>query len=97
LLAERVLRIQERVESGDYATAPLDENLIRMLHRDFCGDLVPEWAAQICLPCGRATRKIFNRWLGCGCNGWPPRCRNQAANKKGDSKNRLGVTAWLCG
>ena len=38
LLAERVLRIQERIEAGDYAIAPLDENLIRTLHRDFCGD-----------------------------------------------------------
>lgn len=46
LLAERVLRLQERIEAGDYATAPLDENLIRTLHRDFCGDLVPEWAGQ---------------------------------------------------
>ena len=46
LLAERVLRIQERIEAGDYAAAPLDENLIRTLHRDFCGDLVPEWAGQ---------------------------------------------------
>ena len=44
LLAERVLRIQERIEAGDYAAAPLDDNLIRTLHRDFCGDLVPEWA-----------------------------------------------------
>lgn len=45
-LAERVLRLQERIEAGDYAAAPLDENLIRTLHRDFCGDLVPEWAGQ---------------------------------------------------
>ena len=46
MLAERVLRIQERIEAGDYAAAPLDENLIRTLHRDFCGDLVPDWAGQ---------------------------------------------------
>ena len=46
LLAERVLRLQERIEAGDYATAPLDETLICTLHRDFCGDLVPEWAGQ---------------------------------------------------
>jgi len=44
LLAERVLRIQERIEAEDYAASALDENLIRTLHRDFCGDLVPEWA-----------------------------------------------------
>ena len=45
-LAERVLRIQERIEAGDYAAAPLDENLIRTLHRDFCGELVSDWAGQ---------------------------------------------------
>ncbi|MEI7535222.1 MAG: Fic family protein [Verrucomicrobiae bacterium] len=46
MLAERVLRLQERIEAEDYAAAPLDENLIRTLHRDFCCDLVPEWAGQ---------------------------------------------------
>ena len=46
LLAERVLRVQERIESGDYAAAPLDDALIRTLHRGFCGDLVPDWAGQ---------------------------------------------------
>ena len=46
LLAERVLRIQERIESEGYAAAPLDENLIRTLHRDFCADLVPDWAGK---------------------------------------------------
>ena len=39
-----MLRIQERIEAGDYASAPLDENLICTLHHNFCGDLVPEWA-----------------------------------------------------
>ncbi|MEI7534068.1 MAG: glycoside hydrolase domain-containing protein [Verrucomicrobiae bacterium] len=34
LLAERVLRIQERIEAGDYAAAPLDDNLIRTLLKD---------------------------------------------------------------
>lgn len=46
LLAERVLRIQERIESEDYASSPLDEDLIRALHRDFCGDLMPDWAGK---------------------------------------------------
>ena len=46
LLAERVLRIQERIEAEDYAGSPLDEDLTRVLHRDFCGDLVPDWAGQ---------------------------------------------------
>jgi CRISPR-associated endonuclease/helicase Cas3 len=44
LLAERVLRIQERIEAEGYAASALDENLIRTLHRDFCADLVPDWA-----------------------------------------------------
>ena len=46
LLAERVLRIQERIEAEDYAGSPLDEDLTRVLHRDFCGDLVPDWAGK---------------------------------------------------
>jgi CRISPR-associated endonuclease/helicase Cas3 len=46
LLAELVLRIQERIEAEDYAGSPLDEDLIRALHRDFCGDLVPDWAGK---------------------------------------------------
>jgi CRISPR-associated endonuclease/helicase Cas3 len=44
LLAERVLRVQEHIETGGYAEAPLDEALLRALHGDFCGDLVPDWA-----------------------------------------------------
>jgi CRISPR-associated endonuclease/helicase Cas3 len=44
LLAERVLRIQERIEVEIYAAMELDESTIRELHRDFCQDLVPEWA-----------------------------------------------------
>ena len=46
LLAERVLRVQERIAAGGYAHAPLDEELIRALHGDFCGDLVPDWAGR---------------------------------------------------
>ncbi len=46
LLAERVLRVQERIETGAYADRPLDDLLIRSLHGDFCGDLVPEWAGR---------------------------------------------------
>ncbi|HAV65592.1 MAG TPA: hypothetical protein DCY13_24850 [Verrucomicrobiales bacterium] len=46
LLAERVLRVQEHIETGGYAEQPLDEHLIRSLHGDFCGDLVPEWAGR---------------------------------------------------
>ena len=46
LLAERVLRVQECIEAGQYAADLLDENLICTLHRDFCADLVPDWAGQ---------------------------------------------------
>ena len=46
MLAERVLRIQERIEAEDYAGSPLDEDLIRALHRDFCGDLLPDWTGK---------------------------------------------------
>src|SRR5437588_8801786 len=46
LLAERVLRVQERIESEDFAEHPLDEELIRTLHGDFCRDLVPDWAGR---------------------------------------------------
>lgn len=46
LLAERVLRVQERIETAAYADRPLDDLLIRSLHGDFCGDLVPDWAGR---------------------------------------------------
>jgi len=40
------LRIQEKIESGEYSAFPLSEQLILQLHKDFCGDLVPEWAGR---------------------------------------------------
>jgi CRISPR-associated endonuclease/helicase Cas3 len=46
LLAERVLRLQQKLEKGAYAGATLDESLVRQLHADFCGDLVPDWAGR---------------------------------------------------
>ncbi len=46
LLAERVLRVQERIETDGYADCPVAEVLILTLHRDFCGDLVPDWAGR---------------------------------------------------
>ena len=46
LLAERVLRVQERVEAGEFDGARLDEELIRRLHGEFCGDLVPDFAGR---------------------------------------------------
>ncbi len=46
LLAERVLRVQQRIEAEAYGDRPLDEDLLRALHGEFCGDLVPEWAGR---------------------------------------------------
>ncbi len=46
LLAERVLRVQERIETDGYARCPVAEELILTLHHDFCGDLVPDWAGR---------------------------------------------------
>lgn len=46
LLAERVVRVQERIEAGDFSGRKLDESLMFELHRGFCVDLVPEWAGR---------------------------------------------------
>lgn len=46
LLAERVVRVQERIEAGEFAGRELDESLVLGLHREFCGDLVPAWAGR---------------------------------------------------
>lgn len=46
MLAERVIRVQERIEAGGFMGAALDEELVRRLHSDFCADLTPEWAGQ---------------------------------------------------
>ncbi len=46
LLAERVLRVQQRLEAETYADLPLDDELIRRLHGNFCGDLVPDWGGR---------------------------------------------------
>lgn len=46
LLAERVVRVQERIEAGEFAGRELDESLVLGLHLEFCGDLVPDWAGR---------------------------------------------------
>jgi CRISPR-associated endonuclease/helicase Cas3 len=46
LLAERVLRALEDIEDDLFAARPLDESLLLDLHRQICGDLVPEWAGR---------------------------------------------------
>ena len=46
LLAERVLRVQERIEAGEFDAARLDEVLLRRLHGEFCGELTPDFAGR---------------------------------------------------
>ena len=46
LLAERVLRVQQRIEAGVFEGAPLDEELLRQMHGEFSGDLVPDWSGR---------------------------------------------------
>jgi hypothetical protein len=46
LLAQRVLRVQEQIETGAYGAEVLDERLIGKLHQDFCADLVPDWSGK---------------------------------------------------
>lgn len=46
LLAERVLRALEDIEDAAFAAHPVDESLLLELHRQICGDLVPEWAGR---------------------------------------------------
>lgn len=46
MLAERVIRVQESIEAGGFVDAALDGELLCRLHRDFCGDLTPDWAGQ---------------------------------------------------
>ena len=46
LLAERVLRIQERIETDAYSDLSLSEDLILRLHRELCEDLFPDLAGK---------------------------------------------------
>lgn len=46
LLAERVLRVQQRIEVGEFAALVLNEHLLCFLHGAFCGDLTPEFAGK---------------------------------------------------
>jgi len=41
LLAERVLKVQQDIEDGLFASRPLDESLLLDLHRGICADLTP--------------------------------------------------------
>lgn len=44
LLAERVLRVEAAIATGNYAARDLGGELILGLHAEIAGDLVPEWA-----------------------------------------------------
>lgn len=46
LLAERVLKVQQDIEDEAFASNPLNEGLILILHKSICHDLVPEWAGR---------------------------------------------------
>ncbi|MDB6022416.1 MAG: hypothetical protein JWQ04_2273 [Pedosphaera sp.] len=46
LLAERVLRVQEDIEDGVFASRSLDESLLLDFHKGICGDLTPDWAGR---------------------------------------------------
>ncbi len=46
LLAERALQIQLDIEEGRLASRPLDDSLLQDLHRQLCGDLLPEMAGR---------------------------------------------------
>ena len=46
LLAERALQIQVDIEEARFAARPLDEAFLQDLHRQLCGDLLPELAGR---------------------------------------------------
>ena len=46
LLAERVLRVERAIASGDFGQQPLAPDLLLRFHFDIAGDLVPEWAGR---------------------------------------------------
>ena len=46
LLAERALQIQVDIEEGRFAARPLDEVFLQDLHKQLCGDLLPDMAGR---------------------------------------------------
>ena len=46
LLAERVLRVERSIASGEFTAQPLASDLILRFHSEIAGDLVPEWAGR---------------------------------------------------
>jgi CRISPR-associated endonuclease/helicase Cas3 len=45
-LAERALRVADGIARGGFAAHALDDDFIRLLHRQLCGDLVPAIAGR---------------------------------------------------
>jgi CRISPR-associated endonuclease/helicase Cas3 len=46
LLAERALVVERAIASGQFAPQPISAQLVCYLHRQLCGDLVPEWSGR---------------------------------------------------
>ena len=46
LIAEKVMKTQEKIESGQYHHIPLSEELVLLLYTDFCGEIVPDWTGR---------------------------------------------------
>ncbi len=46
LLAERVLRVERAIASGDFSSQPLAAELLLRFHSEIANDLVPEWAGR---------------------------------------------------
>ena len=46
LLGERVTRLEQAVQAGEFACRPLDEFLFAEFHQRICGDLTPDWAGK---------------------------------------------------
>ena len=46
LLAERVLTVEQRIATGDFAATTLNGDFLRSLHAAIAGELVPAWAGR---------------------------------------------------
>jgi CRISPR-associated endonuclease/helicase Cas3 len=46
LVAERALVVERAIASGEFAPQTVSAELVCSLHRQLCGDLVPEWSGQ---------------------------------------------------
>lgn len=46
LLAERALVVERAIASGEFAREPISPEFVCSLHRQLCGDLVPDWSGR---------------------------------------------------